>query len=47
MHVLDQEHTSFITDRMLYCYKVMPFGLENASVTYQLLVNMMFKEQIS
>ena len=26
MHVLDQEHTSFIMDRGLYCYKVMPFG---------------------
>ena len=44
MHIPDQEHTSFITDRGLYCYKVMPFGLKNARVTYQRLVNMMFKE---
>ena len=43
MHVPD---TSFITDNKLYCYKVMPFGLKNAGATYQLLVNMMFKEQI-
>ena len=47
MHVPDQEHTSFITDRDLYCYKVMPFRLKNASETYQRLVNMMFKEQIN
>ena len=46
MHVPDQEHTSFITDQCLHCYKVMPFGLKNVRVTYQRLVNMMFKEQI-
>ena len=46
MHVLDQEHTSFITDRGLYCYKVMSFGLKQAGVADQRLVNMMFKEQI-
>ena len=46
MLVLDQEHTSFITDCGLYCYKVMPFGLKNARTTYQCLVNMMFIEQI-
>ena len=34
MHPEDQEKTSFITDRDLYCYKVMPFGLKNARVTY-------------
>jgi hypothetical protein len=46
MHEFDQEATSFITDRGLYCYKVMPFGLKNAGVTYQRLVNAMFKSQI-
>ena len=44
MHVSDQEHTSFITNRELYCYKVMSFSLKNAEATYQCLVNMMFKK---
>ncbi|CAL2237942.1 unnamed protein product [Prunus armeniaca] len=42
MHPKDQAHTSFITDRGLYCYKVMPFGLKNAGATYQRLVNAIF-----
>ena len=42
MHVPDQEHTSFIIDRELYCYKVMSFRL-NTGATYQCLVNIMFK----
>ncbi|KAM2098016.1 hypothetical protein ACFX1R_021478 [Malus domestica] len=46
MNPSDQEHTAFITDRGLYCYKVMPFGLKNAGATYQRLVNSMFAEQI-
>ncbi|KAM1193170.1 hypothetical protein ACFX1S_013606 [Malus domestica] len=46
MNPPDQEHTAFTTDRRLYCYKVMPFGLKNAEATYQRLVNSMFAEQI-
>ena len=42
----DQEKTAFITSQGLYCYKVMPFGLKNARVTYQRLVNKMFSKQI-
>ncbi|KAM1832337.1 hypothetical protein ACFX13_022299 [Malus domestica] len=46
MNPPDQEHTTFTTDKGLYCYKVMPFGLKNAGATYQRLVNSMFAEQI-
>ncbi|KAM1567068.1 hypothetical protein ACFX1Z_045668 [Malus domestica] len=46
MNPSDQEHTSFTTNRGLYCYKVMPFGLKNVGATYQRLVNSMFTEQI-
>ncbi|XP_024015836.1 uncharacterized protein LOC112089095 [Eutrema salsugineum] len=46
MHPDDREKTSFITDRGIYCYKVMPFGLKNAGATYQRLVNRMFASQL-
>ena len=46
MHVADEEHTSFRTDKGVYCYKVLPFGLKNSGATYQRLVNRMFKGQI-
>ncbi|KAM2151694.1 hypothetical protein ACFX1R_046118 [Malus domestica] len=46
MNPPDQEHTAFTTDRGLYYYKVMPFGLKNVGTTYQRLVNSMFAKQI-
>jgi hypothetical protein len=46
MSELDKEKTSFIIDRGLYCYNMMPFGLKNAGATYQRLVNKMFRDQI-
>ena len=46
MDETDQEKTSFITSRGLFCYKVMPFELKNAGVTYQRLINRMFHDQI-
>ena len=46
MDEVDQEKTSFITSQGLFCYKVMPFDLKNAGVTYQRLVNHMFCPQI-
>ena len=42
----DQERTSFVTSQGLFCYKIMPFGLKNAGVTYQRLMNKMFTHQI-
>ena len=44
IYLPDEENTSFIIDRGLYCYKVMPFGLKNAGAIYQRLMNMMFPE---
>ena len=46
MHKDDQEKTSFVTNQGLFCYRVMPFGLKNASTTYQRLINKMFAPQI-
>ncbi|XP_040361830.1 uncharacterized protein LOC121049226 [Rosa chinensis] len=46
MNQANEEHTTFTTDKGLYCYQVMPFGLKNASATYQRLVNSMFEEVI-
>ncbi|KAL5557494.1 hypothetical protein UlMin_039730 [Ulmus minor] len=46
MHPEDQEKTSFVTERGIFCYKVMPFGLKNAGATYQRLVNKMFSDYL-
>jgi hypothetical protein len=46
MDDVDQEKTSFITSKGLFCYKVMPFGMKNAGATYQRLMNKMFRNQI-
>ena len=46
MDKANQEKTSFVTSQGLFCYEVMPFSLKNAGVTYQRLVNHMFRPQI-
>ncbi|XP_028116466.1 uncharacterized protein LOC114314209 [Camellia sinensis] len=42
----DQEKTTFIIPKGIYCYKVMPFGLKNVGATYQRMVTKMFKDQL-
>ncbi|XP_059629770.1 uncharacterized protein LOC132272686 [Cornus florida] len=46
MNPVDEEKTSFITEKGTYCYKVMLFGLKNVRVTYQRLVNKIFNEML-
>lgn len=36
----------FIINKVTYCYTIMPFGLKNAGVTYQHLVNKLFQNQL-
>ncbi|XP_042974716.1 uncharacterized protein K02A2.6-like [Carya illinoinensis] len=47
MSLDDEEKIAFFTYRGLYYYKDMSFGIKNAGTTNQLLVNRMFKQQIS
>jgi hypothetical protein len=42
----DQLKTSFITPFGMYCYVTMPFGLRNASVTYQQCMQHVFGEHV-
>ncbi|GJY64526.1 reverse transcriptase domain-containing protein [Tanacetum coccineum] len=42
----DEEKTAFITNQGIFCYTKIPFGLRNASATYQRLVDKAFYGQI-
>jgi len=42
MNEVDMIHTVFVTKRGIYCYKVIPFGLNNVGATYQRLISKMF-----
>ena len=46
MKETDQVVTSFITPYGSYCYITMPFGLKNASATYQRCMQRCFADQI-
>ena len=43
LHEPDQEKTTFIIERGLYCYKMLLFSLKNVRATYQSLVNRVFE----
>jgi len=43
MHPKDEDKMAFITSHAIYC---MPFGLKNIGVTFQQMVNEVFKELI-
>ena len=44
--VMDKIKTAFITELGTYCYKVMPFRLKNAGVTYQRATNALFHDMM-
>lgn len=44
MDLFDNNKTKFMTTHE--CYKVMPFDLKNMGVTYQRMMNEVFKDQI-
>lgn len=46
MAIEDKEKTSFITNQGIYYYNLMPFGIKNAKVTRQRLVNNVFANKI-
>ncbi|GFS35782.1 hypothetical protein Acr_00g0042010 [Actinidia rufa] len=42
MHEPNQEKAAIITPRTIFCYKVVPFGLENSEATYQRMITKLF-----
>lgn len=42
----DEEKTTFHTYIWVFCYKKMPFGLQNGGAMYQRLIDKAFKEKI-
>ncbi|KAA3465100.1 RNA-directed DNA polymerase-like protein [Gossypium australe] len=46
MHLEDMEKTTIVTMWGTFCYKVMPFGLKNARVTYQRAMVILFHDMM-
>jgi hypothetical protein len=42
----DEDKTTFITPHIIYCYRVMTFGLKNVGATYQKAIQKCLKSQI-
>ena len=42
----DQEATTFRIPKSIFCYKIMPFGLKNARVTYQRAMRTIFDDML-
>jgi hypothetical protein len=42
----DEEKNAFIAPYGVFCYQVMPFGLKNAGVTYQRMMQKCLRSQI-
>ena len=46
MNPEDRVHTALVTQKGMFCYRVISFGLKNAGATYQRLMNKMFTKQV-
>ncbi|KAA0067385.1 uncharacterized protein E6C27_scaffold40G00310 [Cucumis melo var. makuwa] len=46
MNLSNEEMTTFRTPKEIYCYKVMPFGLNNVGATYQRAMQKMFDDML-
>ena len=46
IYPLNEDKTMLITDREIYCYKVIPFGSKNTGATFQRMISKVFKEEI-
>ncbi|GKD70832.1 reverse transcriptase domain-containing protein [Tanacetum coccineum] len=42
----DEEKNSLLHERRVFCYRRLPFGLKNASATYQRLIDKVFNHQL-